>query len=342
MGWDPPLTGDIEVDDPVDETLMEKIRASLVYLYGVTAGTTSSDVPNGDMEIDSDADGVPDLWTNDGSSAPIYGGHGSVYPGGSCELDTVAPIAGSQSIKMVHPGGAGNGGGLLESDFYPCAEGGGNFLTWMITSSAAGMNNQVLVYFYDEDKVTLGGGAGTEWIVLYQSTVNETSQTRYYARITPPANAKYLTLGLRGGYTDTDVAGSVWFDKVHFIPAVAFQRTLATGGFTEQTTSSTTYVSAGSININSRIRSTTTTVSIPVDIKSSSGSYTTSCYMVVNGVSSNVITTTSTSYAASTLSATADTTGTDQSVEFFIKTTNALGTAYAKVDALTPVLFKVV
>jgi hypothetical protein len=210
------LDGLIDAGDIVDTVLWELVNAALTDAAAAGSGADRTDIPNGNMEIDVGATGIPDFWTDDGTSAPIYGGHGDVYPGGSIAFETTSPLAGSQSIKMVHPGGASNGGGLLESDFFPCGHRTNMVLSWLHKASAAGMKNQVIIYWYDKAQVALGSPSTT----VYSSTTNPTTAWQFARFIEIPSTAKFFTIGLVGGFTDTDVAGTAYFDEVHikFLP----------------------------------------------------------------------------------------------------------------------------
>jgi len=65
------------------------------------------EIPNGSLETDSVSDGVPDDWER------------GLYPGGEGGYDSGETAHGARSYRFVHPGGRGNGGGYLESGFFP-------------------------------------------------------------------------------------------------------------------------------------------------------------------------------------------------------------------------------
>jgi hypothetical protein len=204
MALDIPSAESIEPGKAETTTLWNQVRDSLLFLSGAVGGSLANDIFNGDFELDSDTDGVPDFWSKTDN-------HGTTYPGGTVAFETTSPISGAQSMKFVHPGGAGNGGGLLESDYYECSENASFKLSWIHYSSAAGMKNQVIVYWYDKDQVALGGTPST---TIYSSTANPTSAKEFSGICNPPSGAKYYTIGLVGGFTDTDVAGTAYFDSV--------------------------------------------------------------------------------------------------------------------------------
>jgi len=189
---------------PFRTALLRKIKDDLDYLYGlIGSGTGSSGVPNGSFEIDSDGDGVPDSWTK------------NLYPGGTFGINTTWTGQGAAAIAFTHPGGAGNGGGYLTSDYIECSELISypiGFITW---ASAAGMKNKVQIQYYDQDKIGIGVA-----VDAYNSTSNPTSQTLFEEFFTPPADSRFLKIILIGGYTDTDVAGAAYFDGVFLMRGI--------------------------------------------------------------------------------------------------------------------------
>jgi hypothetical protein len=108
-------------------------------------------------------------------------------------------------------------------------------------SSAAGMKNEVLVRAFDKDLTEIGSGTA-----IYSSTANPTTPTYCIRQFTPPANTRFVKLRMIGGKSDTNVAGTTYFDDVTVNPFVG-----SFGAFTiaEQTTSSLTFVDAGSATI---------------------------------------------------------------------------------------------
>jgi len=181
--------------------LMDKIKDNFAFLYGEYSEITA--LINGSFETDADADGVPDNWTK------------SLYPGGSGAFETASPAHGAKSWKFIHPGGAGNGGGYLTSDYVGCSELITYFVSFILWASAAGMKNIVRISYYTAAKVAV---SSTD---IYSSTANPTSETAYNLQFTPPATARFFKILLIGGYTDTDVAGSVYFDNIQFGEAIA-------------------------------------------------------------------------------------------------------------------------
>jgi len=197
MPWNPIVNDEIAVKKPVRQELMQKIKDNLDYLYGNIAVTGGSGgVPNGSFEIDSDNDGIPDKWTR------------SLYPGGSGAYETTNPAHGAMAYRFTHPGGTGNGGGYLESDYIEITQLRRYFLCFVTWASASGMRNIVRIAYYNAAKTYLSAAD------VYNSTSNPTSQTMLFRAFTPPSGARYMKVLLIGGATDVNVAGTAYFDCV--------------------------------------------------------------------------------------------------------------------------------
>ena len=197
MSYNALLTSEIQVGKPVSNELLQKIKDCLDYLYGaVGSGVGASGVPNGSFEIDSDADGVPDSWTR------------SIFAGGSAAYDTTTPLHGAKAYKFTHPGGAGNGGGYLESDYIETSGKISPVINFYLKCSVAGMKNIVRLTYFDKDKVSIS----TEDI--YSSTSNPTSWTLIRKYGIPPNNACFFKIRLISGNTDTNQAGDIYWDGI--------------------------------------------------------------------------------------------------------------------------------
>lgn len=206
MGWNPLTLAELTTGKPWTQALSRKIKECLEYLYGgVAGGATRSGVPNGSFEIDSDADGTPDMWTV------------SLYPGGSFLLDTALPNHGGKIAKFTHPGGAGNGGGYIVSEYIEVSPTWVYFFGWTYWCSAAGPKVIAHVLFYDKDKVYISTAD------LVNSTTNPVVAARGYQTFSPPATARYVKFELIAGYTDTDVAATIYFDDIEMGPQIATQ-----------------------------------------------------------------------------------------------------------------------
>jgi len=199
MSYQAITTDEISGDKPGTDGLFQKIKDNFDYLYALAGDVI--DVPNGTLEIDADGDGVPDNWAR------------SLYAGGSGAFDTTTPAQGAKAYKFTRTAGAGNGGGYLESGYLPITEYISPKVQFKLKASAAGMKNIVRLRYFDKDKVDLSADED-----IYSSTSNPTSWTSYTKWGVPPANARYTKIRLIGGYTDTDVAGDIYFDDIHYDP----------------------------------------------------------------------------------------------------------------------------
>lgn len=185
--------------------LFQRIKDNQDYLYGQLGTQAAGELLNASLEVDSDADGEPDGWTI------------NLYPGGAFTLDETSPAHGMRCAKFTHPGGSGNGGGYMDSDYVEIATVKRyvlSFLHW----GDANQENLAYVRFYDENKSYISetqvfttivgtGGDGTKYKVW-------STPVLVSGHFTCPANAKYLKVRLIGGHTDVDVAGNAYFDDV--------------------------------------------------------------------------------------------------------------------------------
>ena len=199
MAYTALTTAEIQVKQPIKQGLMQKIKDNFDSIYASVASGAGGGVPNGDFEIDSDSNGTPDTWTI------------STYAGGTGALDTASPASGSKCLKFVHPGGAGNGGGYADSDYIPFHR-QGYITVWQKATAAC--KNQVAIRYYDKAKAfisetTLDSRVDTPtgWMLLWGCFSLEST------------TACYIKVRLIGGYTDTNVAGSIYFDNVRVYTA---------------------------------------------------------------------------------------------------------------------------
>ena len=213
MAWSTISTAEIAQGKFVTAELMTKIKGNLDYLYGINGGGQGPEILNGSFEVDSDADGLPDHWDC------------TAYAGGAVAIESTSPSEGAKSLKFTHPGGAGNGGGRADSDYFPVTTAEGyyvQFLTW-VSAGASAMKNKVQARYYTAAQVELSSASPAD---LYSSTVNPTSPTRYAYDLTPIADCKFVKIRVVGGATDIDQAGVAYFDDVRVgikIPEYAVQ-----------------------------------------------------------------------------------------------------------------------
>lgn len=187
---------EIDADSPGSDQLFTKIKDNFDYLYSAVGSLEQLPV-NGSLEIDSDSDGTPDNWT-------AY-----TYTGGSKAYDTTTPFHGAKAIKFTRALGVSNGGGYLETGYLEINEALSFLVKWASKSSAAGVKNIVKVRYFTAAKVDLSSDED-----IFTSTSNPSSWTQYTRFAIPPATARYCKVRFIGGYTDTNVAGDIYFDDI--------------------------------------------------------------------------------------------------------------------------------
>jgi hypothetical protein len=181
------------------KSLIDGVIDNLNFLHSESGGISLPLVPNGSFEQDADSDGFPDGWsvTN--------------YTGGSFSLATTDPAHGARYVKFTRPSGGGNGGGYIQTtDYIPCSEFEPFRVRWLHKSSAAGLKNQVVIYWFTAAQAACSTASST----VYSSTANPTAWTQATVGVLPPTTARYCKVRLIGGFTDTDVAGDSLFDDV--------------------------------------------------------------------------------------------------------------------------------
>lgn len=198
------LDAEIQAGEPVSQPLMQKIKDNFEDHEARLSGGGTGDpgligtILNGSLEADGDGDGVPDNWS-------VF-----FYPGGTGGYDTTDYVHGTKSYKFVHPGGQNNGGGYLESDYVFA-----NFLycrpVWFAyKASASNLKIEVVARVYDKNKAYLGDQ------VIYSSVSHKPGWALSVIRnvYLTYQGAEYVKFRFIGGKSDTNVAGSVWFDAI--------------------------------------------------------------------------------------------------------------------------------
>jgi hypothetical protein len=186
-----PTQGDATKKSDID-TLIDNVNDLNTRLLAVG---TFIGLKNASFESDTDSDGTPDSWAK------------TLYTGGSFTLDSTDQQHGLKAAKFTSPGGAGNGGGYLEtSDFFEVSPLDYYRLYWLMKSSVAGVNNKVQITFYTAAQASI---STTD---LYDSSSNPTSWTPKTASVRPPSTARYAKIRITGCHTSSTTAGSTWFD----------------------------------------------------------------------------------------------------------------------------------
>lgn len=194
---------EIAAGEPISQPLMQKVKENFDdHEARLNAGgggqSTVGAILNGSLETDSDADDIPDNWTR------------FFFPGGTGEYDTADYVHGTKSYKFTHPGGTGNGGGYLESDYIFFNHLFAPALTMAYKASAAEMKFDVVARFFDRNRTFLGEKT------LLSSTANWTEWTLLLIqnfRI-DYAGTEYVKFRIVCGKDDTNVAGSIWVDGI--------------------------------------------------------------------------------------------------------------------------------
>jgi hypothetical protein len=203
--------GEIAPDQPVSNDLLTKVKNNFddhEARIGAGGGSGSSgsigSILNGSLEVDSDVNGVPDNFTR------------YLYAGGSAARDITDSVHGKYSYRFVHPGGVGNGGGYLETDYISISHLYHPDLPFAFKKSAAGTRVEIVARFYSQNAL----GDPSTYIgekVLWTTTgvpyprwtgANITKITHQFP------TARWVKYRFIGGKNDVNAAGSVWFDAL--------------------------------------------------------------------------------------------------------------------------------
>lgn len=277
---------EIVQDKPVDNPLLSKVQDNFDDLNSRLSAVATIIVPNGSFEIDTDADGIPDGWTR------------NLYPGGSSALDSTKSASGLKSFKFIHPGGAGNGGGYLTSDYIECSPNMPVVLSFEIESEIAGLHNRVDLEWFTSAKVSI-----STTTIYDDLETNPTSFKRFLRGSLAPATGKYCKIIIRGGMTDKDTgtAKAVWFDNLQFVSIAP--NWAEAGVVAEQSTTSTTFVDIGSFDIripsfeNVSFAGNQIVLEMYADIKTTNVSYSITARFRYSTTYSNEVSTTSITYS---------------------------------------------
>lgn len=194
MSYNPITSSEIQVKQPLKQELFQKIKDNFDYLYNKSL--VNVNILNGSFENDSDNDGVPDNWQ-------VF-----TFPSGIGQYETTDVFHGYKAYKFTHPGGVGNGGGYLLSDYISIVPSISPVVSLYMKSSVANIKNEVHVLYYDNNYIYIS----TE--TLYSSTSNPTGWSHFTFICIPPSNAKYMKIKLIGGESSVNVAGTTLFDYV--------------------------------------------------------------------------------------------------------------------------------
>lgn len=199
MAYDPILDADVTAGNPASASrFARKTKGNLEFLYGVLGGVNEpTRIINPLLSIDTDEDGIPDSWTR------------HLYAGGSGAIETAAPLFGDGSYTFTSPGGAGNGGGYLESDYVLTTEFAKSYLQFLWHATAAGLHTRILARWFDVDRVSISDET------IFDSLASAASRV-FLAGLNPPAGARWVKFRLIGGLDDETTAGDVGFGGLSF------------------------------------------------------------------------------------------------------------------------------
>lgn len=243
-------TAEIQVKKPVTARLLEKIKNSMDFLNGRIGTIDLQGIQNGSFEIDSDGDGVPDNWVR------------ALYPGGTGLIDTAAATHGTNAFKFTHPGGVGNGGGTLTSDYIPFSHLHKGLIDFIHHVSSGIQRKLVQISFYNKAKVFISTATVYDHLAAIPA-----APFYFLAGFTPPAGTCFIKIILTGGHTSDSTAGVGWFDGIRLNPAVwssTFPLSFTIPEYSTGTSSG--FVDAGSIVINVPALSTNATLNISAEM----------------------------------------------------------------------------
>ena len=228
MAFNPILDAEIEVGDPITQDLMQKIKDNQSYFNGLVGQFNTLDLVNGSFEEDSDADDTPDNWT------------WTAHPGGSKAVNN-GGSHGAKYFSITAPSGGTNGGGYLDSDYYPMSDAArGATLSWYLNSNAATIGIKVTVRAYTFAKAFI-----SEYDIFASTSGAPSFWTRYFAHLgvnSLPATTRFIRIRLEAGTIGPGVAGTVDFDGVSMRePMPATWRITSNWSATPVTTTSNAY-----------------------------------------------------------------------------------------------------
>ena len=252
-------------DKVVDVDYLNLVKGNLDDHETRLAQVVGSIVPNGSFESFEVA-------------SPYYANNWgrTHYTGGSSGTQSSDQAEGARCLFITSPGGSGNGGGYYDSDYVFCTPLKPVTLQFEHWASAAGIHNQVLLRWYDKDKVYISETA------LYDSSANPTGKTLFILGANPPATAKFFKVRLIGAKNDNTTAGTAYFDGLLLL-ALAAAPVLIDQPEVQTTAATFTDVGSQGIWIPYGVKN----LVIRGNLHSFSGSYTAYCRWRVSGTYSD-------------------------------------------------------
>jgi len=175
------------------------VIGNLSHLYANMGSSSGGGnlVPNGDFELDSNSDDIPDGWDI------------TEYTAGAFAINTATPGQGARGIQFTSPGASG-GGYAQSTDFFPVSPAKNLFVDFLTWASVATIHNLLEIRWYS----TALEANYISTTSIYDSVTNPLTVTRYTGGATPPATARYAKVRVTGAKNDVAVAGIGYFDSV--------------------------------------------------------------------------------------------------------------------------------
>lgn len=235
------ITKPAQGDSTKKTSFADVVSDNLQHLYNLAGGSGSGAggvLLNGSFENDVDSDGIPDAWTL------------TLGAGAAAAFDTTTPAHGAKAYKFTTPGSVDNY--IETTDYILCATPVFIALPFLLKCSVASVAASVVIRWFDKAKGYLSSST-----IYLDVTTNPTAWTQKICGAIPPASACYFKARLYGGTSGDATAGDVYFDGLALV-----QRPDKLSNFTlaEQTTSSATYIDAGSVSVEVPYFPTATTI----------------------------------------------------------------------------------
>lgn len=204
MAYDRLTDDEIEAGEFILASSAKKVQGNQDFFAGQIGTLAAIQLSNGSFEIASDAaqPNLPDNWEL------------TRFANGVFVLDTTLPRHGGKIAKFTHPGGDGNGGGQLISDYFETTPDKWHVLATSFWTTNAGVRITISIEYFDAAQVSISSEN------LYNAASGHpTSPERQIFVLTIPSNARYLKVTLVGGGVDTDpgVSTDIYFDDVEIL-----------------------------------------------------------------------------------------------------------------------------
>jgi hypothetical protein len=230
MGFTSLESSSIAAGKALPYTMMAQIKNNEDFLYGKIAGgmETGYWVYNGGFEVDADGNGQPDGWT----ITPYTGGGSTLV---TTATTWISPIHGGKSLCITRPSGAGNGGAVIQSDYFPASTNDPIYVHWLQKSNATGVHIQGKIEGYNKNRVYLGD------VTPYDSTsmATTTERIRMIVSMASLTSCCWARVRLNVGCTDLGSSGAVLLDDMQACPVdgrpIPITINPTSGGTTEYT-----------------------------------------------------------------------------------------------------------